>query len=209
MASPGAPDLYNAFITTVDQMLLSAPVGSDNAFLLPAFVKPSHNAAVTWRQCCIIRFWPPALIPGKTRDLAERSQLKAFPLYPQSLDWRRAMEQVALRNGGTASGALSHARKAREPVACPSESAMQAYAQHKLAATAGDLCRCVGVHETPSVMHAMYLRLCWYPCPDPPTLSAPCTCRLRGCRGLADQGGPGNGLQPALGQSLLLDLCPP
>lgn len=140
MASPGAPDLYKAFIATVEQMLLSAPVGSDNAFLLPAFVKPSHNAAVTWRQCCIIRFWPPALIPGKTRDLAERFQLRAFPLFPQSVDWRRAMEPVALRNGGAAlSEEQGHARKAREAVACPSESAMQAYAQHKLAATAGGI----------------------------------------------------------------------
>ena len=178
MASPGAQGLYDAFITTVEQMLLSAPAGSDQAFLLPAFVKPSLNAAVTWRQCCIIRFWPPALIPGKTRDLAERFQLKAFPLYPQSLDWRRAMEPVALRNNngsGAASGAPCHARKAREPVACPSESAMQAYAQHKLAATAG--------WDTDRTAVSECMR---FPLSSTGCISAPCACvqapRLQGTR---------------------------
>ena len=63
----------------------------------PSFVKPSHNGFVTWRQCCVIRFWPPEQIPGP-QDLVEHSQLRCFPLFPHALDWRRAMEPVALRN---------------------------------------------------------------------------------------------------------------
>ena len=90
-------DVYDAFIATIGKMQLEAPPGAEASFILPSFVKPSRNGLVTWRQCCVIRFWPPEAIPGP-RDLAERSQLRCFPLFPHALDWRRAMEPVALRN---------------------------------------------------------------------------------------------------------------
>ena len=95
-----ALEIYKAFGESISRLQRESPPGSCHSFIVPAFVKPSHNGDVTYRQCCIIRFWPPSEIPGTTRDLAERMQLRCFPLFPQSLDWRRAMESVAQRNGG-------------------------------------------------------------------------------------------------------------
>jgi len=161
---PDAIGVYKAFEHMIMTMQQESPPGSDRSFIVPAFVKPSHSGNVTYRQCCVIRFWPPCDIPGTTRDLAERMQLRCFPLFPQGLDWRRAMESVAQRNGadggptggglglqgskrGTAGGGRSSGAMP------PSEASVQAYCSRKLSAPCGESSRC-STAQSVSYRHA-------------------------------------------------------
>ena len=134
-------DVYDSFISTITTLQRESPQAAENAFIVPAFVKPSRNGPVTWRQCCVIRFWPPECIPGP-RDLAERSQLRCFPLFPRALDWRRAMEPVALRNSsvGVMDAHLHHFQKHGQTHGTASATALQTWvpkAQKLLGGKAG------------------------------------------------------------------------
>ena len=148
---PDALEIYSAFIQTISRLQQESPEGSDSCFVVPAFAKPSHNGDVTFKQCCVVRFWSPVDIPGPSRDLAERMQLRCFPLFPQSLDWRRAMEPVAQRSASNGSASACAPRKHGKTAvagvgritssctsAAPSEASMLAYCARKQSAPCGE-----------------------------------------------------------------------
>ena len=176
-----ALEIYKAFGESISRLQRESPPGSCRSFIVPAFVKPSHNGNVTYRQCCIIRFWPPGDMPGTTRDLAERMQLRCFPLFPQSLDWRRAMESVAQRNGAdngtdsapcsslTGTGQTLHGIRRRgcggrgsASANLPSEAAVRSYCDRKMSSPCGKgvlsiLCLCKRM--TPHLLPLPHLKI--------------------------------------------------
>lgn len=137
---PTAVEIYEQFEVTLQRLQANASLDvSDRAFVLPAFVKPSNQRPVTWRQCCIIRFWHPEDIPSfvaKSRDLKERLQLKAFPLFPDALDWRAALEPVAHRTDADRPELLKKRGAGAAPTAAAIEG-WEAYARRMREADCG------------------------------------------------------------------------
>ena len=80
-APPMSEEVYEQFGVVLARMQSSVHQRHSScgrAFVVPAFVKPSYQGRpVTWRQCCVIRFWHPADIPDAvTGSLAQKEQLQ-------------------------------------------------------------------------------------------------------------------------------------